>query len=358
MEKFSAVKHLFSYNNGDTITPGMGVQIASGYGLQQFWDISSGRVTNTDFTQHPATLFPQAWSSKLGRFVVPTSGDWYYNNPSGTALTFDGSGNCTTQGYSSIFKKTEVVMNGLTFPALQIIGNLASASDLTDKNIYYKGSHQGLDFTCQQTIPIQVSSADAYDILLSVMGQDGSGDDVLSNDNDYVTLTPKLQRAGTPVASGVTYVWQRFVNNSWVNIITSTTGVYVIDATTHSLTVYNAAVEGVESFRCVATYAGKTYYKVREVADVHDPYYIMDYCSHSDSVGPGETATFAPRVIDRANNTVDQSYTWAFSYVTTKLPSGDVVKRGDGATYSLTYDEIESYGGNTMTRIEATGSQP
>lgn len=350
----SSVKHLFSYNNGDTITPGMGVVIDAGYGLYQFWDVQAGRVTNTDFTQHPAKLYPQGYSSRLGRIVVPESGNWYYGNPSGSPLTFDGSGNCTTAGLGSIFALDTVVANGLTFPALRIKGNLASAGDLTDKFIYYKGTYQGLDYTCQQQIPIQVSSADAYDILISVQGADGSGDDVLSNDNDWVKLTPMLQRAGTPVSSGATYTWQRLVNNVWTDIV-STANLYVIDNTDHSLKIYNAGVEGVESFRIVVTYSGKTYYKVRDITDVHDPYYIVDYCTHTDAVPAGETAVFRPKVMDRASNSEDNKHTWTFAYQMTKLPSGDVVKTGTGATFSVTSDEMEQAGGNVMVRIEATG---
>ncbi|MBQ9202731.1 MAG: hypothetical protein IJ155_00645 [Prevotella sp.] len=353
--EFSSVRNLFSYTNGESITPNMGVQIDAGYGLSQFWDVSKGRVTNTDFTQHPATLFPQAWSSRRGRFIVPDSGGWYYGSPSGSALTFDAAGNCTTTGLQSIFKQKTVVMNGLTFPALEIKGNLASASMLIDRYIYYKGTYQGMDFTCQQVVTIQVSSADSYDILLSVQGEDGSGDDVLSNDNDWVKLIPSLQRAGTPITSGVSYVWQRLVSGSWQNI-TSTNGVYEINATDNSLKVYNAAVEGVELFRVAATCEGKTYYKVREISDVHDPYYIIDGCSCTDSVQPDETATFRPKVIDRASNSQDTTHTWTFAYTATKLPSGDVVKTGTGATFSLTYDEIEAAGGNIMVRTQATAS--
>lgn len=353
--EYSSVRHLFSYNNGDNITPGMGVQIDAGYGLAQFWDISAGRVTNTDFTQHPATLFPQAWSSRMGRFVVPEQGSWFYGSPLGSALTFDASGNCTTAGLGSTFKLTTVVMNNLTFPALQIIGNLAKANDLVDKYIYYTGTYKGMDFTCQQLINIQASSADAYDILISAVGENGTGDDVLSNDNDWVQLTPMLQRAGTPITSGVSYTWQRLVNGNWTNI-TSTAGLYVIDNTDHSLKVYNSGVEGVESFRCVAVCNGKTYYKVRELTDVHDPYYIVDYCTHTDSVAPGETAVFRPKVIDRATNNQDTSHNWSFAYTLTRLPSGDTVKTGTGSTFSVTYDEIDNAGGNTMTRIEATSN--
>lgn len=351
---FSSTRNLYSYGNGDTITPGMGVSIDPGYGLSQFWNITKGGVDNTDFTQHPAKLFPQAWSTMKGKFVVPERGTWHYNNPEAAALTFDSNGNCTTSGLSSIFRLTTIEQNGLTFPALEIIGNLARANDLTDKCIYFKGHYQKLDFVCQQLISIQVSSADAFDILISTTGADGTGDDVLSNDNDWVKLTPMLQRAGTTVSGTVAYTWQRLVNGSWVNI-QSQSSMIVINAADNSLTAYNAAVEGVESFRCVATYGNKTYYKIKEISDVHDPYYIVDYCTHTDGVGEGETAVFKPKVIDRATNTPDTLHSWNFSYTVTKLPSGDVVKTATGAQFSLTYDEIESYGGNIMTRILATG---
>ena len=353
--EYSSVRHLFAYNNGDNITPGMGVQIDAGYGLSQFWDISARRVTNTDFTQHPATLFPQGWSSRMGRFVVPEQGSWFYGSPLGTALTFDASGNCTTTGLGSIFKLTTVVMNNLTFPALQIIGNLANENDLTDKHIYYTGTYQRMDFTCHQLIPIQVASADAYDILISVIGENGTGDDVLSNDQDWVKMIPSLQRAGTTVTDTVSYTWQRLINNVWTNIV-SVAGMYTVDNTDHSLTVHNAGVEGVETFRCVATCNGKTYYKVKELTDVHDPLYIVDYCTHTDSVAPGETAVFRPKVINRASNSEDTANTWNFAYTLTKLPSGETVKTGTGSTFSVTYDEIENAGGNTMTRIEATSN--
>ena len=350
--EFSSTRHLFAYNNGDNITPGMGVQIDPGYGLSQFWDISRGRVTNTDFEQHHATLFPQAWSSRMGRFVVPEGGSWFYGSPLGAALTFDSSGNCTTVGLGSTFKLTTVDQNNMTFPALQIIGNLAKANDLTDKFIYYTGHYKGMDFTCQQLITIQASSADAYDILISVVGEDGTGDDVLSNDNDWVKLTPSLQRAGTPVASSVSYTWQRLIAGAWTEIV-STAGLVEVNNTDHSLKVFNSAVEGVETFRCVAVCNNKTYYKVREISDVHDPYYIVDYCTHTDSVAPGETAVFRPKVINRATNSQDTAHSWIFGYTLTKLPSGETVKTGTGSTFSVTYDEIDNAGGNTMTRIEA-----
>ena len=66
MNNVSKIKTLYAYEDGDTITPRMGVQIATGHGLQQFYNAETWIVTNTNFADYPATLFPQPYSSKAG----------------------------------------------------------------------------------------------------------------------------------------------------------------------------------------------------------------------------------------------------------------------------------------------------
>ena len=70
--EYSAIKNLYGFEDGDCITPGMGVQIAAGYGLHQYYNSTTGNVIQTDFTQHNAVLFPQAYSSKTATIVVPS----------------------------------------------------------------------------------------------------------------------------------------------------------------------------------------------------------------------------------------------------------------------------------------------
>ena len=131
------VKTLYAYEDGDTITPRMGVQIAAGHGLTQYYDPATKQVTETDFSSYPPVLFPQAWSSKLASIVVPASGyQWYYNNISDNAGILDSNGN-VKPAYSSLFEVTTVTLNNKTFPALRIKGNLVSAQqvDLTDFSV-------------------------------------------------------------------------------------------------------------------------------------------------------------------------------------------------------------------------------
>ena len=52
--EYTAIKNLYGFEDGDCITPGMGVQIAAGYGLHQYYNTTTGNVIQTDFTQHPA----------------------------------------------------------------------------------------------------------------------------------------------------------------------------------------------------------------------------------------------------------------------------------------------------------------
>ena len=111
-QTLSRIRNLYAYTDGDHIDARMGVQIDAGYGLTQFWDISTGAVTNTDFTQHSPVLYPFPYSSKRGQYVVPeTQGQqWYYNNPeTDTAGILDANGNVKS-AYASLLndlRKTE-----------------------------------------------------------------------------------------------------------------------------------------------------------------------------------------------------------------------------------------------------------
>ena len=346
MNSLSAIHNLYAYEDGDTITPGMGVQIDAGYGLHQYFNPTTKKVVATDFTEHPALLYPQAYSSKQGKIIVPeTVGQqWYYNNISSEgAIIEDGA---VKDKWASIFELTTVQSNGSTFPALKIKGNLASENDYTDKYIYYSSTSRGKAFTCQQLIPIQAAVGENYKVLISVMGENGAGDNVLSNDNDWIKYTAYLQLAGQTVSSGVTYSFQRLINGAW-QTVKNVDGLTEISGNTFK--VYNAAVEGVEEFRCVATYNSKEYMEVFQATDIHDPFYIEDGCNITgDAVKPGETATFNPKVYDRSTGEVSTG--WTFSYTLLRRVDGSVIT--DITVKSLTYENIDRYGGINV-RIEA-----
>lgn len=356
MNSISKIKHLFAYEDGDTITPKMGVQIEAGYALQQFYDANTGNVTQTDFTKHPAVLFPQAWSSKKAKTIVPstTGQQWYYNNISDNAGILDANGTVKS-AYASLFETTTVTVNGSQFPALKIKGNLVSSQnkDFTDKYIYYVGTYEGKQFTCQQLIPVRAAAKDALELLIQARGADGIiGDDLLSSDNDYVEYTAYLQQSGNNV-TGATFAFEHMEDGVWKKV-THNAGICEVGANT--LKLYDAAIDGTDLYRCVATYNGESYYATMTPSDITDPYYIIDGCNISgDTIEQGQTATFNPRVYSRNNEAEDEDVTtkegWKFSYTIIRRQDGTVIT--DITVNSLTYDNISAKGGVSV-RIQAT----
>lgn len=354
-QKLSRIRNLYAYSDGDHIDARMGVQIDADYGLTQYWDLSQKKVVNTDFTQHPPTLYPFPYSSKKGQYVLPESQgqQWYYNNPeTETAGILDASGDVKA-AYKSLFQKTTVVIGTVTYPALKIIGNLAKEGDLTDKHIYYKSTYNGKPFTCSQLIPIQSTVGDATDILLSLTTQDGSGSNVLSNTNNWVQVAAVLQRAGASITSGVTYQWQRLVNGSWTNVTNQLGVIEVVDSAT--IKVYNPGVDSEEIFRVAVTYNGNTQYKTQQLTDTADTYYIYEGCSQAgDAVEEGVNVSFRPVVYDRSQNTPDTKYTWKFSFQLLNLVTGATV--GSTSTtipFVVPYTTIEEQTGVSVV-ISAT----
>ena len=144
MESYHKIKELYSYEDGDTITPSMGVQIDTGYGLQQYVNPTTGKVIQTKFADHNATLFPQPYSSRKGSVVVPatTGQQWYLN-----AITDEGAileNGVVKPKFAKMFKVGTVKMNNNTFPALIIIGDLVNDSfpEIADRFIYYVSSYE------------------------------------------------------------------------------------------------------------------------------------------------------------------------------------------------------------------------
>lgn len=344
------IRDLYAYADGDCITPTMGVSIDPGYALAQYWNTTEGKIVNTDFSVHNAKLFPQGYSSLEGKFVVPDSGTWHIGSPTSTALTFDSSGNCTTSGYSGKFKLSTIEVDKVVLPCLVICGNLASATDLTTKHIYYVGDYNGMQFTCHQEITVQIAMADAYDIIISVLDDKGnSGDTVIANKQDSVTLSPYLIRGGINV-TGATYTWEQLTGGAW-KTITHTAGVTEISGN-GVLKIFEAAVYGLEHFRVTATLGTTVVRKVIDIADTQDTYYLDDGCSTSAGVKTGETVTFNPKVYVRATNVPDTQNNWKFAFTVTDAKSGDVLMTAN-TSLKITYDYIKSSGNRIKVQTRA-----
>lgn len=348
MSTISSIDHLYAFEDGDTISAAMGVKWVGGevgYALQQYFNPTTKQVMETDFTKHPVLLYPQPYSSKRGSVVVPeTAGQqWYYGNISDEGgILQDGK---VKDKFKALFEITTLEVNKMTFSALKIKGNLATADDHTDKYIYYKSSYQGKVFTCQQLIPIMTAVGESYKVNINYIGADGSGDNVLSDDNDWCQMVATLTRSGSPIDGSVTYKWQRMVGGQWQTVANVKA---VTEVSGGSLKVFDTAVEGVEMFRCVAAYAGSEYVAIAEVSDIHDPFFIdMGRSQASGAVAVGATVTYAPKVYRRDDGSLSTGWTFRFAFTDSKGNALD-----DITEKTLTYDNILRYDGISV-RIEA-----
>lgn len=347
MGTINKIKHFYSFEDGDTITPGMGVKIDTGYGLQEYIDPNSGEVIATKFKEHNATLFPQAYSSKKGAMIVPeTEGQqWYYNVISDEgAILSNGKVKDT---FADRFAVGSVEMNGNTFPALIIKGQLSSLQNPNDKYIYYVSSYQGRQFTCQKLIQVQKALGEACQVLISVEGASGSGDEVLSNDNDWILYTVNLQRTGISITSGVTVKFQKLVGSTWQDCKTIEGD---IEIGSNTMKLYDAAVDGSEQYRAEVTYNERKYYGLMNPTDEHDPFYIEDGCNiNGDAVRDEETVTFNPVVYERSTGEVSTG--WAFTYTLFERLTGNIIE--DVTLQTLTGVNIRKKKGINV-RIEAS----
>lgn len=348
--QISAIRELYAFENGDTITPGMGVSIDSGYALAQYFDPATGTVVNTDFTMHPATLYPQAFSSSAMTIVVPEriGQQWYYNNMNEASAILDENGN-VKEKFASLFEVGSIAVNGVTFPSLKIKGNLATSSDHTSKTIYYSSTYNGKSFTCSQQIPIQKAVGNSYAILLSYKGEGGiEGDTVISSENDFVEVTAYLQQSGVTVGSGVSYSFEVLENGNWVDA-RQRPGISV---TANVAKIGEIAVDGVETFRAVAAYNGERYYQPFQLSDIQDVYFMDDGCSVAgDAVSPGTDVRFTPTVLLRSTGEIDHNF-WTFTFQVLRRSDNSVIREIAGTSLTVDYATIRNNKG-VRVRIHA-----
>ncbi len=353
----SAIDTLEAIVDGDTIVPVMNYVLPSGVGRTQYYNPSTG-VCTPDYSKsgNQITLYPGFYSSNQGRYVVPDMGNvqWYLDNPdSDSAAILDGANGNVKAAYSSLFAKTTFTVNGQTFPALKIIGNLASADSLNDVVIYFKSTYGGITVSCHGDISIKESVGSLFDILINCVNEDGVNDTVIDNDSEYLVLTQTLQDSGADVVASGSYSWMRSTASGLV-AVTHVAGVSELGDSGKRLKLYDGAIGGTEEYFACVVHNGTTYRKGIQVSDTHDPYYInIGRSAASNLVKRSETVTYTPQVLARSSRTVQSG--WSFSF-TLRDNNGDTVRSASNTTsFSVTGEELAERG-QMSVQITATKS--
>lgn len=177
---------------------------------------------------------------------------------------------------------------------------------------------------------IQAESA----VLLQVYAPQG---DVIVNKNNNVVLNTTLTYGTTQVTTGVTYQWAKYEGTEYTNITT--------DGTSASLTVTPDMVDGVASFRCAATYGGKSYIAYWCVTDKSDSVQLALFSTIGDKIVNSQGIGAVYAIALQNGEEIDPIKTTIFSTTAPANPSeGDYYYKLDSAAKTVT---LMKYSGTT-----------
>jgi predicted secreted protein len=162
-----------------------------------------------------------------------------------------------------------VSTNGTTFTDDAATGAVASASKAvagTTKALRFRMylssvTPSGTNFIDEQIVPVVEDGVNA--VTATVWAPSGTS---TRNGTTNLTAQCDVYDGVSLLASGVTYQWYKLVSGTWTALTNAYTGY-----NTKSLTITPAQIEGQSSFKCIATYATKTYEDAITVMDFSDP---------------------------------------------------------------------------------------
>lgn len=346
MGQIYAIESLESYVDGDTIIPDVGYSFNhQGQSSAQYYNPST-QVCSPDWSNaaNQFILYPRPYSSLKAKHVAPDSVgmQWYANSISDAGAILDTNG-AVKSSWAAKVQKTTIEADGVTYPALKVIGNFASASSLNTINLYFVSTWNGMSITCKFPIYLRESTGEAFEVNVTAL----NGDFVIDNDTDKIVATAGFSNSGVSVnLDPSAWSWMKATDAGLVNVA-NVAGVTEING--NVLSLYDGAVEGQEEYYACASYNGKTYMKGFATSDTHDPYYIDKGKSKDGTVlKETENMTYTPKVRKRSDNSEVAGYYFKFtmrtnagvvvdtdSNVATHTVTGALVSQNKGVTVQI-----------------------
>ncbi|EJX03098.1 hypothetical protein EVA_08789 [gut metagenome] len=350
----SAIDTLEAILDGDTIVPGMSFVLPAGVGTTQYYNPSTETCT-PDYTipKNQIMLYPTNYSSANGRYMAPdvNSEQWFFDNlDSEAAQILTAPGGTVVAKYATLFAKSTYKVNNQTFPALKIIGNLASKDSLNDVKIYCRCKINGMIVTCNAPISIKETVGSYFDIVINCVNEEGMNDTVIDSSTEFLQVTADFQDAGVSVVPTGGFSWKRATSNG-LEEVTHKAGVTELSNSNKVLKLFDDAIQGTEEYFCQVVHNSHTYLKALQVSDTHEPYFIaIGRNINTNLVKEDDTVVYTPSVLARSTRTKQNGWTFTFTIYDNK---GAVKKSGSGATFTVTGKEVHSWEG-TNVHIKAT----
>lgn len=297
----------------------------------------------------PVVYFVVLSSRTTGSSPLSEVPEFYFN---GTKL--NNAGSTTILTYNDYFQIVYDATNQRY--GLKILKNLVYIAQKASAEIKAVGTISGANFTDEvyAKTTVQIFPSNGADIIVDILdvsngvtenGNTGSANDgagvnfTFTAEQQKIKLRADVYKGGVKITSGVTYQWQKIANGAYANI-TGATGQRTVIAEDEVMTY--------AKIRCQVAVNGQgPYYGHAPLMDATDPYILDPNPDKEDETisNPGDTVTYHPRVVTRANPTTP------VNGVTTNYNFGLFTSAGIDLTagQNATYKNVSSATGCTVT---------
>lgn len=382
-----AVDQLVCIDETDSYAASMGMLFPTDGGNAQYYNKQGDTVTEvspqfSDASNKRLIFFPQIFSAVGNSYLTPGANDVFtfrINNISsdaaiiarGTPSTFaivNGSTAWSTaaqgkaQTRSQVFKAMTYTFNGITVPALAIIGDPAYGTQ-ADMQIYCTCEFENGSVTCKGDMEIRPMGDSAFKAVITAVSSIGGNDQVIDTSTETITLTASLLKNGSANGiSGATFKWWRLQDKD-------STDVTKILGTSATLQVTEGLVNGHEEFVVGITYGGATYYASITINDIQDQWTInkgrvvyadstkASTVENSNVIKEANVVDYTPTVVDSHTGAAySGAGTWSYTF-TVRNNAGTVIYTSTPVSlpYTILGSVVKSNGGLNV-HISASNS--
>ena len=256
------------------------------------------------------------------------------------------------------FEKTVYNIGSIQVPALKIkadiMNGITTTSSIEFSADVYTGGYT-TKINCFISVIRESVSANTYSAY--IIDKDGRGATVTSG-APTVNLEAVLEKGGVVVSTGLTYQWFRMTLNSVRDLSNDTIAdnrETLVGKTAKTISLTKKDVDTYDTFMVDIKENGQfiksAIISVRDETDALDLQYNITG-SESD-LDVGGSVKYTPKVVLHGTTTAAPG-TWTYGYQKIKTDGTLVGAKATGVSYTVTYAEVESAGGEIDVLFEAT----
>lgn len=311
--------------------------------VQMYNPVTTACVPDWSVVANQPIIYPvmRSGNENVIKAIVSGSDTWYYNN---TIISFNGSGISTSpDNVAGKLKKITFNNGHVDVPALQIIGNLASASNMDADTISMSGQIEASGHSLSYSVDIALSISEYTDTAYNGFIHTTNGG-IIDEESETVSLTQELYRGGDIVPSA-NYSCKWYKGSASEPF-----------STAKNVSLGQSDIDSKNIIRCDFIVDGEVIAcHFQEVSDETDPYFIDVTWTAKTKLATGESTIGQCRVKKIGSGEVQSGFSFAISMTDIKgvafTPATAATSAG---VITLTFADAQRAGGNITGYITAT----